>query len=95
MDRNTKIQHEHFIEAVRERAERLRRLAADIDRIADRAATVHTPGFRGWSGADNLAYAAASVVHEVMSTLPNLTFDTLINEAQRIDEMVIREEVES
>jgi hypothetical protein len=86
------------VEAIRQRADRLRRLANEIDHIADRAKVVGTPLFSGFEGANSQVYLAGQVVHEVVQVVPNLNFSALINAAGDIDrqstEMEIGQSVE-
>ncbi len=80
-----RMQIEGFAKSIENRAEWLRRLAVELDRHARRARTVGTPDFQGGSFANNLAWFAAQVQHDVISVLPNLALDGLTGNAYDID----------
>lgn len=77
-----------FTKGIRMRGERLRRLADELDRQADRSLTVGTPDWQGSDMANNAAWFASQVQHEVVSVLPNLLLDQLTTDARDLDEMI-------
>ena len=83
--RMLRIQTEGLQDRVRTRTRRLRDLADEMDRTAERMRTVGTPGFRGSELANSLTYLAATLVHDVANALPNLNLSELVNTAHEID----------
>lgn len=77
-----------FAEGIRDRANLLRDVADELDRRADKVAAIGTPDFRGVEFADNAAWIASQVQHEVIGILPNLTLDHLTVMAHDIDLLI-------
>ena len=74
-----RMHREAFESGIWRRADRLRKLADDLDRIAARVADVPTPGTRSY------ATLAGSVQHTVLWGLANLSLDSLTSDAHDAD----------
>lgn len=76
-----KLTRERYADKIRNRARTLRALADEVDRIADRVLTVDTPDFTGPAYANNLAWMAHTVQHEIINAVPNLGLAQLTSAA--------------
>lgn len=74
-----RLQREAFESGIRRRADRLRKMAEDLDRIADRVGDVPTPGTKSY------ATLAGSAQHTVLWGLANLSLDSLTSDAYDAD----------
>jgi hypothetical protein len=81
------IATKRFAATIRKKAQALRDAADDIDRRADRTFLVGTDQFRGAEFADNFAWVAHEVQHDVMTALFNLHLDSLTTDAYDLDSM--------
>jgi hypothetical protein len=77
---------------IRDRADRLRKLADEIDQAVQKIGTVG-PEYPGAEIANNYGYQASQVVHVVIGVLPNLSLDQLGADAADLDRTVAAAEL--
>lgn len=73
------------VEAIEQRAERLRALATELDQLAKRAAKVGTAEFDGIEQTNSQAWFAGQAIHAISWAFANLNLSQLVDGAADVD----------